>query len=281
MTLFSRMAEVLGKAIAALSPVKNPEGRKVIKVKKFTLKKTDIKARMAEFHNNADMREIVFDAGLNKRNATVIAACIKPEDQVYRYVMKTNGAKNIEGSDVGVKNDAKNDTGYGEGASIKIVKKKKYLKFAPDVEIGDLSRYHIQKGCRVKNSFTAALRATGKIPQEMLDKIASRYGDNFIPLKQMHEIANECRICLVVKYLGAKLQYGFGEKCVQLGLVGSHYFILEKTIWNNYAIKNYFKLRDVPDWNRIYNDRGETRNYAIDSFALITLARDIGLIIEG
>ena len=104
--------------------------------------------------------------------------------------------------------------------------------------------------------------------------------NQFIPQKFLKQIAGVIKRFIVVKPLytdkGKNCLRKYGDEkdpVVNLGLVKSHYFLIEPTEYTNYAIENYFEINTLDRWNEIYKQQGKyykrDKSRFVDSHSLI------------
>jgi len=77
------------------------------------------------------------------------------------------------------------------------------------------------------------------IPQRLLGKVADQLGV-YITVRRIEDKKN-------LKHYGDKT-----KPRLELGLINKHYFLIEKTKYTSYCIKNYFEVEGEKNWNQIY-----------------------------
>ena len=77
------------------------------------------------------------------------------------------------------------------------------------------------------------------IPQRLLGKVADKLGV-YITVRRIEDKKN-------LKHYGDKT-----KPRLELGLINKHYFLIEKTKYTSYCIKNYFEVEGEKNWNQIY-----------------------------
>jgi hypothetical protein len=137
----------------------------------------------------------------------------------------------------------------------------------------DLSKYGIyktgEKVSYIEPSFILALRNGGLSD----DKIRLIYKIFDLPT-----ICNLIKAQIHIKTIdcnNGKRCYGEGEEIFNIGYIEGHYFIIDCSNCNSYAIKHYGDLKYEPEFNKIYGSKNrrymrDEKRY-IDSFALIKL----------
>ena len=77
-----------------------------------------------------------------------------------------------------------------------------------------------------------------------------------IPITKLEEIANLLEIHIVLKSIKCQTnlrRYGDNKnKIVNIGLIADHFFLIEKTNYTSYCIKNYHDVKNEREFNRIY-----------------------------
>jgi len=143
----------------------------------------------------------------------------------------------------------------------------------------DLTKYQIYTEDETNdydNCLVYALKHGG-LSVEKLDKLRLMCKAENIPVCKLKEVCSKLEIKINLKK-SKKGDYGFftyGEEFNEtytLGLLDEHFFILDEVKITSYAVKNYDKVKDIKEWNRIgdnsfkkYNDR------FIDSFTVVKL----------
>jgi hypothetical protein len=146
---------------------------------------------------------------------------------------------------------------------------RRYAIFHKNTNWGDECNDH---NCLITSLKSADIDTTG---------VEEYVKNQFVPQKYLKSIAGVIKRYIIVKPLysdkgGNNLRKYGDEKdpVLNLGLVKSHYFLIEPTEYTGYAIQNYFDVCDEKDFNIIYKKqtyykRDATRK--IDSFALIKI----------
>ena len=108
----------------------------------------------------------------------------------------------------------------------------------------------------IDNCLVYALQQAG-VAEEKLDKIRLIVKNRNIPLKDFKQICETIEICLVVKKIDKEEHvernaYGkqFEEK-YYIGLIDNHFFLIEPTNYTSYVVKNYWNVKDQPNYNNI------------------------------
>lgn len=99
-----------------------------------------------------------------------------------------------------------------------------------------------------------------------------------IPITKLEYIANILNIHITLKSINCESnlrRYGDkNNKLVSIGLIADHFFLIEKTNYTSYSIKNYDDIKDIKDFNKIekYSQKKgfqKSNNKYIDSYKLI------------
>lgn len=148
----------------------------------------------------------------------------------------------------------------------------------------DLSRYQIfRKEKEAKydlNCLEHALLISG-INKDDFERVKTMIRSRTIPKKDIKIIAQELDLTIILKYYkNVKteiVKYGKGKTVVNIGLLDKHYFLNEETNYTRFSIVNYFDIKHLPDFNKIYTKetlktgkiKYKRKDVRIDSFELI------------
>jgi hypothetical protein len=124
------------------------------------------------------------------------------------------------------------------------------------------------------------------IKESKLEIIKNMVKQKHIPLKDLKMVCERLEICIVLYHYRddntlnktRKLVYGnqYKEK-VEIGYIENHYFIIKETQYTSYCIKNYQEVKDLENFNKIIEKRGNLKGYKmsdkrfLNSFDLIIL----------
>lgn len=156
----------------------------------------------------------------------------------------------------------------------------------------DFTRYGIyNKINKIKskpNSIISALQLA-HIDKTLIDHVSMTISSRKVLTKDLEGIANKCNIHIKLRYN----KLASGKKCtgvrnfgkatsqttISIGLIHDHYFLIEETQYTSYAIKNYFEIGHVPEYNNIYtkdsnNKYRKSKKKYIDSFVAINILVD-------
>lgn len=101
--------------------------------------------------------------------------------------------------------------------------------------------------------------------------------NQYVPKRCLPEIAEKLKVYIVLKMMGThKDTYRYGDKSnpiINLGLLESHYFLIEPTEYTSYSITNFFDIYTKPNWKLFYKEGRCCHDGSrfIDSFKLISL----------
>jgi len=141
----------------------------------------------------------------------------------------------------------------------------------------DLSRYGIYKEIKAENYEVNCLCKSFEVAGLDITGIKTLVRNQEIPQRKLKEVANSLGVYITIrKPEDTQLRkYGNPEHTrLDLGLIDKHYFLIEKTIYNSYCIKNWEEVKDKKDWNRIYQKEGnkfKRKDRFIDSYTAIRL----------
>ena len=103
--------------------------------------------------------------------------------------------------------------------------------------------------------------------------------NGFVPISKLNFICEKLKIEIHIKRAinGRERveKYGKSDKIIKIGLIQEHYFLIEKTQYTSYSIKNYDDIKELKDFNKI--DKKTNGKYKksntrfIDSYDLIKL----------
>ena len=138
---------------------------------------------------------------------------------------------------------------------------------------------HRKDDCLIK-----AFIESGKLDENKINKIKLMVNNAVFPVCKLATLAdkNDLKITLhtLVKKTHAdaivKKKYGNGNIEISIGLLNSHYFLVEDVNITSFSINHYDQVKDLEDWEKItkFNDRGYPKrkeNSKISSFKVIQL----------
>ena len=131
-----------------------------------------------------------------------------------------------------------------------------FFKYYHNTEL-DLDRFGVHQEKQEnynENCFVQSLITLG-IDDEIVKDIRSIICNKYLPTNKLTQIAQKYELYFRIKTLDQhKDTINFGNKCnkeVLLGLIDQHYFAIAPVEITIYALKNYFSLKDVTDYNQI------------------------------
>jgi hypothetical protein len=156
-----------------------------------------------------------------------------------------------------------------------------YLKDDINIDLNCLQIY--KKKCDDKqrnldNCLFFALKQYG-IADEKLESIKDMIKLKHIPLTELKNVCNKLKIGIRlwrIKKDNNKIRkevYGKEyDTIVDVGYVENHYFLVKDSEYTSYSIKNYDTIKDLDNFNMIYNKEGKkNKNRYINTFDLVSL----------
>lgn len=140
----------------------------------------------------------------------------------------------------------------------------------------------------LENCLLFSLKQYG-IEDSKLETIKSMVKQKHIPVKDLKIICERLDICIVLNHYRdddnnhktRKIVYGDGsdknKERVEIGYIENHYFLIKETEYTSYCIKNYEDVKDIDNFNKIIEKRGNRKGYKmsdkrfLNSFDLIIL----------
>ena len=137
---------------------------------------------------------------------------------------------------------------------------------------------NIDKQRNLDNCLFFALNQYG-IPNEKLEAIKDMIKLKNIPLTDLKKVCDKLKIGIKlwrIKKDNHKIRKEvFGKEydtIVDIGYIENHYFLVKDTTYTSYSIKNYDSIKELDNFNMIYNKRGEKiNNRFINTFELVNL----------
>jgi len=156
-----------------------------------------------------------------------------------------------------------------------------YLQDDINIDLDCLQIY--KKKCDDKqrnldNCLFFALKQYG-IADEKLESIKDMIKLKHIPLTELKNVCNKLKIGIRlwrIKKDNNKIRkevYGKEyDTIVDVGYIENHYFLVKDSEYTSYSIKNYDTIKDLDNFNMIYNKRGDkSNNRFINTFDLVSL----------
>ena len=113
------------------------------------------------------------------------------------------------------------------------------------------------------NCIVRALQ-NGGMDETKIQKLRTMIFNRSMPMCRLKDICEKFKICIVIKRMGNNhKRYVYGEeyekiKSYPIGLIANHYFIIEKIPITSYALKHYWEIKDLEDWNKIVCKRNKS-----------------------
>lgn len=158
-----------------------------------------------------------------------------------------------------------------------------YFRYYHNLDKVDLSAYGLYRNSEEtdryeKNCLEIALITAG-IDASIINNLKTLIKTRFIPQKDLKQVAEYLGIKIVLtKKTGLQrknFKYGNGDKVINIGLIDEHYFLINKTKYTSYSIRNYFDIHEIKDFNKIFTKQGKylsrRNDRFIDSFDLISI----------
>ena len=143
-----------------------------------------------------------------------------------------------------------------------------YFKYYHNLDRVDLTRYGIYNNTLEAdykiNCLEMALLNSG-ISKDSFNKLKTLIKTRNVPQKDLRFISEELNITIELqkhtKDISKKTIYGNNDSfIVKIGLIDEHYFLIEKTEYTSYSIKNYEEVKDIPNFKSILRkDRNKYR----------------------
>ena len=143
-----------------------------------------------------------------------------------------------------------------------------FFKYYHTTEL-DLDRFGVYTEKQEKyneNCFVQALITLG-VDDDIVKGVRSIICSKYLPTNKLTDIAKKYNLYFRIKTLDKHkdtINFGVknGNKELVLGLIDQHYFAISPVEITTYALKNYFGLKDVKDYNQIIkktNERSKSR----------------------
>jgi hypothetical protein len=142
----------------------------------------------------------------------------------------------------------------------------------------NLERYGVyktlNKNDHVDNCLIHAVRMSGRFTEAKLTELKLKVVDRHIPANKLDQVARILDVYIVLKKMKSANVAEYGDESrpqFDLGLIDNHYFLIEKTIYNSYAIKHYNEVKDRERWWLFESDT-KRKALPIDSYKVIKIA---------
>lgn len=155
-----------------------------------------------------------------------------------------------------------------------------FFKYYHNLKDFDLSRFGLysEKPEEYVNCLFTALKEYG-VPQKKLNTFISIMGGGiYIPCNKLSFICQKLNIHIMLRIIKNSKTTHYGNKKlkpIKIGLIKKHFFLIDRTPFTKYSLKNYEEIKDIKDWNNIKEKdkiKGYKKDYSgktlIDSFNL-------------
>ena len=131
-----------------------------------------------------------------------------------------------------------------------------FFKYTHKLEKINLDRYGVFKEVKGENYEINCLCASFQAAGLDITHIKHLVRNQEIPMRLLGEVANKLGVYISVRKLEDKSNLRhYGDKTkkrIELGLIDKHYFLIEKTPYTSYSIKNYNDIKHIDNFTRIY-----------------------------
>ena len=127
------------------------------------------------------------------------------------------------------------------------------LNLLPKVNLDKYGVFHeVDAANYIDNCLCLAFKAAGYDTTAIKQLVRNQE----IPQRKLGEVAKKLNVYITVRRIEDKSNLRhYGDKTkprLELGLINKHYFLIEKTEYTSYSIKNYFEVEGEKNWNQIY-----------------------------
>jgi len=120
----------------------------------------------------------------------------------------------------------------------------------------NLDRYGVFKTVEAENYEVNCLCSAFQSAGLDITHIKHLVRNQEIPMRLLGEVANKLEVYITVRKLEDKSNLRhYGDKAkkrIELGLIDKHYFLIEKTPYTSYCIKNFHDIKNLDNFNKIY-----------------------------
>tara|TARA_R110001592_G_scaffold104960_3_gene295255 strand:+ start:7482 stop:10946 length:3465 start_codon:yes stop_codon:yes gene_type:complete len=149
-----------------------------------------------------------------------------------------------------------------EGDSVNVHSGGAFFRFTHKLKY-DLTKYGIYEEVPKKyddNCLIVALKEHNILTEPELNLVKSLCYNSFIPMFKLKKLCEDIDICIRITKYGyenkASVYNKKSKRIFKIGLIDSHYFIIDRTNINKYAICNWETLKDKKNW---WNFKGENK----------------------
>lgn len=135
-----------------------------------------------------------------------------------------------------------------------------------------------------KNCLVLAFENSGKFSESEIFSLMEYCRSGYIPkiaLRKISEIT-KTQIHLYTSHDMKIVNYTPDEyeREIHIGLTEGHYYLIERTECTGYAIRNYNKICDIEDWNKIVGTRNDGKYYSKRKNKYLTTYQVINLLVK-
>jgi len=135
-----------------------------------------------------------------------------------------------------------------------------FFPFFHNLDKVNLDKYGVFNVMNTKNYETNCLCECFKAKGIDYTAVKCMVKNQEIPMKKLKDVATNLNLWISVRNVDDKSNLRhYGDKSnprLELGLIRKHYFLIEKTAYTSYSIRNYFELKDQENFNMICGKRG-------------------------
>ncbi len=154
-----------------------------------------------------------------------------------------------------------------------------FFKYTLKAPLEDVSKYGLFTELNHKNyedsCFIEALKHSGQVSYDLLYKIKLSIKCRFLPMCKIKTICEAHNLHIKIEGVDTtRKTIEYGDKklpVIRIGLIDQHYFIIDKTQYTSYSIKNYETLKDKPKWNEFIKKKERSSKRFISSLDLFRL----------
>lgn len=159
-----------------------------------------------------------------------------------------------------------------------------FFKYTHKLGKINLDRYGVFREVNAENYEINCLCASFQAAGLDITHIKHLVRNQEIPMRLLGEVANKLDVYITVRKLEDKSNlHHYGDKTkkrIELGLIDKHYFLIEKTPYTSYCIKNYDKIKDIEGFERIWTFNEKGSKYQKKKGKEITSYQAIKILLE-
>ena len=120
----------------------------------------------------------------------------------------------------------------------------------------NLDKYGVYHEVKAENYEVNCLCKCFEAAGHDITKIKEFVRNQSIPMRKLGDVANRLGVYITLRKIEDKSNLKhYGDKSkpkLELGLIDKHYFLIEKIPFTSFAIKNFYKICDKENFNKIY-----------------------------